>query len=61
MTLITLMAREHKVSKAAENHNVEEKSKVKSMAAQTNIGQAVENNPAIPTYLGYKQQHVFDY
>jgi len=55
------MAREHKVSKAAENHNVEEKSKVKSMAAQTNIGQAVENNPAIPTYLGYKQQHVFDY
>jgi hypothetical protein len=49
MTLITLMAREHKVSKAAENHNVEERSKVKSMAAQTNIGQAVENKTAILT------------
>lgn len=44
MTAITLMALENKVSKAAGNHNVEERSKVKSMAAQTNIGQVVGIN-----------------
>jgi hypothetical protein len=49
MTPITLMALENKVSKAVGNHNVEERSKVKSMAAQTNIGRAVENKTAIRT------------
>jgi hypothetical protein len=44
MTATIQMVLAHKVSKAAANHNAEEKSKVKSMAALISIGQATENN-----------------